>query len=137
LIKENKSFKRGDVVLINLGVGNNSVQGGLNRPCVIISNNLNNMHSPNYQILPITSKMSKKALPTHILVKKEMCDIKFDSVILCEQIGIISKSQVISEEPLFTLNNEILRSVEIGVMIQLGLNMVSTPKVNTNRMAFV
>lgn len=124
MIKEsNKSFKRGEIWLCNLGEIHNqkgSIQMG-KRPCLVISNNKNNLYSTNLTILPISSASTKikKMLPTHTLITPENSKIKMDSIILAEQITIISQDQAI--EKLFELDEDILQQVNYKILIQVGL----------------
>lgn len=86
--KDNRIFKRGDVVLVDLGEAKNNIQGGT-RPCVVVSNNVGNEHSDILIVVPLTSK-KKKYLPTHIVLNLN-CQ---ESICLCEQVTTISKKQV-------------------------------------------
>jgi len=91
------------------------------RPCLVISNNKNNLYSTNLTILPISSASTKikKMLPTHTLITPENSKIKMDSIILAEQITIISQDQAI--EKLFELDEDILQQVNYKILIQVGL----------------
>ena len=55
------------------------------RPGVVVSNDINNRHSPNVEIVFLTSQ-EKKPLPTHVPV---MCRVP--STALCENIQTVSK----------------------------------------------
>ena len=124
MLKEsNKIFKRGEIWLINLGTietRRGSIQYGV-RPCLVISNNRNNLHSGNLTIIPISSASTKirKMLPTHTLITPETTEIKMDSIIMAEQITVISKDQVM--EKLFELDEDILQQVNYTILIQVGL----------------
>lgn len=54
------------------------------RPGVVVSNDINNRHSPNVEIVFLTSQ-EKKPLPTHVPV---MCRVP--STALCENIQTVS-----------------------------------------------
>lgn len=85
------SIHRGDIYMVNLGFGQDSVQGHL-RPCIVVSNNTGNHFSSIVMIAPITTQ-PKHRLPTHV-------EIGIDTGLLCkstalyEQIFVISKSQL-------------------------------------------
>jgi len=72
--------RRGDTYMARLQSDEDggSLQEG-RRPILIISNDLANKHSPVVTIVPITSKLRKNPLPTHVLiegcgtVKKALC----------------------------------------------------------------
>lgn len=59
----------GEIWMCNLLERSGSVQSGY-RPVFIASNNLNNEHSPTINIIPITSRMSKKKLPIHVYLSR-------------------------------------------------------------------
>lgn len=126
---ENIGYKRGSVVLVNLGDRDGSIQFGI-RPCVLISNNLNNKFSTVLTVVPLSTSKFKKDLPTHIAITTNNSKIEKDSIALCEQPTLIIKNQIIKE--LFELDDMLMRNIDVGVMIQLGLlnnnNRVSAPK---------
>lgn len=111
-------IKRGDVILMNLS-GKGSEQVGL-RPCCVVSNDMNNKYSPVLTIVPLTSKLMKRSLPTHIFLTKEMYPIHTDSVALCEQIITADKTRI-SGSVLFSLNQLDIRKLDKAIMIQIGL----------------
>ena len=59
-------YKRGDILLADLGATVGSEQGGI-RPVLVTQNDVGNKHSPTLIVAPITSKQ-KKCLPTHIKI---------------------------------------------------------------------
>lgn len=59
------------------------------RPGVVVSNDINNRHSPNVEIVFLTSQ-EKKPLPTHVPV---MCRVP--STALCENIQTVSKERLV------------------------------------------
>lgn len=52
-------IKRGDIIIADLGQHETSIQSGI-RPCVVMSNNMANKHSPVITVVPLTSKIHKK-----------------------------------------------------------------------------
>lgn len=112
------AIKRGDIVLVDLGVQNGSVQGGI-RPVCVVSNELNNKYSPNITVVPLTSKMGKKQMPTHVKIIKEQYPIHTDSIVLCEQIITADKAKI-SGSVLFSLNELEMRKLNRAMSIQLG-----------------
>lgn len=70
-----------------------SVQNGI-RPVLIIQNNAANSVSPTLIVVPLTSKLKKPFLPTHIILKN-LAGLKKPSMILFEQIMTIDKQQII------------------------------------------
>ena len=65
MMKENWSYRRGDVYLANLNPVQGSEQGGI-RPVLVLQNNVGNLYCPTLIVAPITSKLQKKPnQPTH------------------------------------------------------------------------
>lgn len=73
--------------------GSGSEQSGW-RPGVVFQNNVGNLRSPNLIALPFTTSMKKLGMPTHVLISSGDTDLRFDSVVLCENPVCISKSKV-------------------------------------------
>lgn len=93
-----KSFRRGDIVLIDVPIVDGSrVQGG-NRPWLIVQNDVGNRHSPTTIVVPLTSKLKRMEMPTHVIVTGK--GIKA-SMVECEQVRVIDKSHVKSVSVLF------------------------------------
>lgn len=90
-------IKKGDVLICNLGAINGckgSVQRGEARPCIVVSNNISNKTSPVITVVPLTTQIYKKFLPTHFVYYKDLGGSE-TTVALCEQITTIDKSQII------------------------------------------
>lgn len=73
-----------------------SVQSG-NRPVLVITNDVSNRYSQTLTVIPMTSKMKKLELPTHVVLTKDHCEMlkaeqMEDSVLLIEQITTIDRS---------------------------------------------
>lgn len=97
-----------------------SVQGG-SRPVLIISNDIANGQASTVTVLPMTSRIKKMCMPTHVLLGKEEVDRRKDSVVLAEQITTLDKTSLMHK--ISTLNNaESVRRVEDAVREQLSIN---------------
>lgn len=111
---------RGDIFMADLGQTIGSEQGG-RRPVIIIQNNIGNYYSPTTIIAPITTKMAKSTLPTHITISKKD-GINITSIAMLEQIRVIDKERLIkklgqiSHEEMQYLNKSLL--ISIGVIMQ-------------------
>ena len=109
-------IKRGDIFLCNLPImEGSSVQAGI-RPCVVVSNEMNNTYSPNVVLCPITTKNKRggKALPTHVKVT-----LKYESTIMTEQILTLSKDVLINK--IGELEEEKLYEVDEALRISLNI----------------
>lgn len=110
--------RKGDIFWAELGENaEGSLQAGV-RPVLVVLNNKANEFSPVITIIPITSKMRKAKLPTHVLI--EECGLEKPSIALAEQITSINK------ERLDRKIGSIQRTVYAGLVrkaIQIQLNL--------------
>lgn len=89
----NKFVISGDVYMCDYGEQVGSVQSGI-RPCVIIDNPKACAYSPIIHCCPLTTE-HKKSFPLHYtLFSKDYLFLTDDSIVLCEQYGLIDKSQL-------------------------------------------
>lgn len=107
------NFKRGDIVMADLGVGSGSEQSG-KRPCLVVQNDKGNLHATTLIVCPITTK-TKHFCVTHVDIE---C-LKFPSVVLCEQIRTIDKARV--TRTITTLDASMMLLVNKKMMISLEL----------------
>lgn len=86
-------LRKYDIVTLKYGVDlsflGKHMQKTMNRPFVILSNDINNKYSPNVNIAPLTTQLNK-ILPCHAKLK----GIKRESFVLCEQIVPIDKNLI-------------------------------------------
>jgi mRNA interferase MazF len=85
-----QEIKRGQIWLVDLPEVGGSIQSKT-RPCVVISNNLANRHSPVVHICPITSSKTKSKLPTHSEIGRE-------SGLLEESIALVEQSMLVNKD---------------------------------------
>ena len=112
-------LKRGMIAFADLGGNKGSIQSG-KRPVLICSNDMNNKYSSVLSVIPLTSKMSKRPLPTHVELNSENTPcLKFKSIALCEQIMTLPKDSI--EYVIGNVSEEMMSKVNRAVMIQLGL----------------
>ena len=122
MMDENK-IVRGSVFIADLDPTTGSEQNG-RRPVVILSNDLNNKYSPTILIAPFTKILKKRYLPTHILVRKTSY-LKYDSLILLEQLRTIDKSRIIAYKGKLTqtiiadINNKLIEMEDIDIISYL------------------
>lgn len=117
LLKPNKEetqtnrYYRGDIWFVRGGksIVDPALYG--NRPAIIVSNNKGNKHSPNVEVVFLTTK-DKKYLPTHARV---LC--KTPSIALCENVQTVSKDRLMnymrtcSEKEMTQINKALLCSL--------------------------
>lgn len=104
-----------EIWMCNLTNKDGSIQTGY-RPAFILSNDKNNTHSTTLNVIPITSKTTKKRLPIHVYLQKyKNYGLNAPSILLIEQITTISIShlekyigKVIDGETLDNINKAML-----------------------------
>lgn len=90
-------IRRYDIVQADLGDTIGSEQGGV-RPVLIIQNDIGNIHSSCTIIMPLSSKLKSLEMPTHTIIHKGMDNgLKTDSVVLGEQMRVISNQRIIKK----------------------------------------
>lgn len=112
-------FKRGDIYYADFGVGVGSEQGGI-RPVVIVQNNVGNKYSPTLIVAPLTSKLTKTKLPTHVMIRASESGLAKDSIALTEQIRVIDKIRI--KEYITSLTGITLARLNEALEISLGLS---------------
>lgn len=85
-------FKIADVVWVRFN-SDEHVQGGI-RPAVIIQNNIGNKFSPTIQVVPLTSRLTKSKLPTHVRIPEGTAGLTKESIAQCEGIRVVPKSAI-------------------------------------------
>ena len=109
---------RGMIVMVDLPLGNGSVQGGT-RPAVVISNDKGNKFSPVLIVIPLTSR-TKKPIATHHTIEPSMVNgLSKTSIALAEQIITIGKDMVrnivgtLEERDINFINRKIMTSLAL------------------------
>jgi len=115
-----KPIKRGDMYFARLDPVTGSEQGGL-RPVVICQNNVGNRYSPSFVVVPLTRNLSKKPLPTHVLIPQSNTNgLESDSLILTEQIRTIDRSRFAGY--IGRINREQQDKIDMALAICLGID---------------
>lgn len=112
------NISRGDVVLCDLNPVKGSEQAGI-RPVVIVQIDRANSNSPHTIIVPLTSKIRRAILSSHVFIPEGFGGLDRDSVILCEQIRVIDKSRII--KVLGHLDKNYINKLEKALVTILGL----------------
>lgn len=97
-----------------------SVQNGY-RPVFILSNNKNNTYAPTINVIPLTTKMNKRNLPIHVVLRNyEKYGLKRPSTMLVEQITTIP-SMYLDKRIGNVEDAETLKSIWQAIMIQFPI----------------
>lgn len=115
-------FRRGDVYIADFGNrrGTN-LQSGC-RPCIVISNRKSNEKSKILTVVPVSSKIKKMYLPTHVEIKTDdVCGfLQKDSVAIAEQVTTIDKNAVRNKLGFIKINSDVFKKIEKAVKIQMN-----------------
>lgn len=117
-MKKSITVYRGEIYYAELAPVVGSEQGGL-RPVVIVQNDMGNRHSPTTIVVPLTSRLLKKPLPTHEMLNRD-CGLSVESVALCEQIRTIDKSRL--RDRVGRADDAVMNKINAALKISLGLN---------------
>ena len=107
---------RGDVFYANLSPVVGSEQGGM-RPVLVIQNDKGNKYSNTIIVAPISKKMSKPPIPTHVIFSNDALD--YVSMILCEQLRTIDKQRL--GQWICTLAEDTMMKVDHAIKVSLNL----------------
>ena len=111
------------------------VQSG-NRPVLILTNDIANRYSQTFTVIPLTSKMKKLDLPTHIVLTEAHCEMLRaerleDSILLVEQITTIDQSALFGRL-CRVISAEKKQEIEQAVARQFDMRSTKKNKQNTD-----
>ena len=109
LNNNNLEIARGMIVMVDLPLGNGSVQGGT-RPAVVISNDKGNKFSPVLIVVPLTSRV-KKYMPTHYTIEPSV-------------VNGLTKTSIALAEQIITVGKDMVRNV-IGTLEEMDVNFIN------------
>lgn len=90
------------------------------RPVLIVQNNVGNKYSPTVIALPITSRLTKSRLPTHVEIAAGASGLSKPSLILAEQVRTLDKQRLI--EKLGRADAQTMSQVDFALRMSLQLN---------------
>lgn len=109
-------IKRGDVYYADLSPVVGSEQGGI-RPVVVVQNDKGNRYSKTVIVAPISKKMSKPPIPTHVVFSDH--SLSYVSMILCEQLRTIDKQRL--NQWICTLDHKTIEKIDKAIKVSLAL----------------
>ena len=109
-------IKRGDVYYADLSPVIGSEQGGV-RPVVVVQNDKGNRYSKTIIIAPISKKMSKPPIPTHVIFSDD--SLSYVSMILFEQLRTIDKKRL--GQWICTLDDKTIEKINKAIRVSLAL----------------
>ena len=90
------AVKRGEVWKADLSPTRGTEQSGV-RPVVVVQTDRANPHSPHTIIVPFTTRIRQKMLPSHVFVPAGEGGLTQDSVALCEQVRVIDHGRLLGQ----------------------------------------
>ena len=108
--------RRGDVYYADLAGSVGSEQGGL-RPVVVIQNDKGNRFSPTLIVAPISSRLTKPPIPTHVILPAD--SLEKASIVLLEQIRTIDKQRL--GQWVCTVDRKTWQAIDEDLCVSLGL----------------
>lgn len=115
--KSINEIQRGDVFYADLSPIKGSEQGGT-RPILVIQNNVGNKFSTTVIVAPITSRIKKRELPTHVQLPANI-GLPENSLVLLEQVRTIDKCRV--DQYITSIDDYSMTQVDRALGISLGL----------------
>ena len=109
-------IRRGDVYYADLSPVVGSEQGGV-RPVVVVQNDKGNRYSKTIIVAPISKKMSKPPIPTHVIFSDD--SLSYVSMILCEQLRTIDKKRL--GQWICTLDEKTLEKINRAIRVSLSI----------------
>ena len=110
LNNNNLEITRGTIVMVDLPLGNGSVQGGT-RPAVVISNDKGNKFSPVLIVIPLTSRLDKKYMPTHHTIEPSI-------------VNGLTKTSIALAEQIITIGKDAVRNI-VGTLEEIDINFIN------------
>ncbi len=110
-------FRRGDLYLANMNPFKGSEQSG-KRPVLVLQNNAGNFYSPTLIVAPVTTRLYKQDLPTHLVIGKEG-GLYERSMIELEQIRVLDKQRCMFY--IGRLSRQTMEKVDEMIRNSLGL----------------
>ena len=120
-----RSPKRYEVWFADLGdQPGTSVPSG-NRPVLVISNDVGNQYSRTVTVIPLTTKLKRMDMPTHIILTEDDCCLfrphtLQNSVLLAEQITPIAKS-ALYDRVCRVISKKKRQEIEQAIAVQLDM----------------
>ena len=109
-------IRRGDVYYADLSPVVGSEQVGV-RPVVVVQNDKGNRYSKTIIVAPISKKMSKPPIPTHVIFSDD--SLSYVSMILCEQLRTIDKKRL--GQWICTLDEKTLEKINRAIRVSLSI----------------
>ncbi len=112
------AYRRGEVVRVRLSPVQGSEQSG-DRPAVVVSPDLINVHSPVVLVAPITSRKVEKIYPFEALIEPPEGGLTHRSKVMLMQLRAIDKQRLIGRYG--QLSETVVEHLDAALRIAVGL----------------
>ena len=109
-------MRRGDIYYADLSGSIGSEQFGI-RPVLIVQNDKGNKHSHTVIAAPISTRLSKPPIPTHVMIPSSV--LERSSMILLEQLRTLDKQRL--GQWICTLDQKTMDKVDEALKVSLNL----------------
>jgi len=114
-------LEKGQMIWVNLQGGIGREQQGVSRPCIIVQNNMGNKYSETTIVVPLTRRIPKRRLPTHLRIDGRVLGRNFvNSTVLTEQIKVIDSQRIISVQ--HKLPDSVMHEIDQKILVSLGIH---------------
>lgn len=110
-------YRRGDIYLANLNPFKGSEQGGT-RPVLVLQNDDGNFYCSTLIVAPLSTKLKKLNLPTHVLLH-QVRGLRASSIVELEQIRTIDKQRIM--DYIGRVSQKQMEDVDQAIRVSLGL----------------
>lgn len=111
-----RPIHRGEIYYADLEPARGSEQGG-RRPVLILQNNTGNQYSSTVIVAPVTTRIKKQRMPTHVSISSDS-GLPSNSMVLLEQIRAIDKSRL--DQYVTRLGARLMAEVDAALDISVG-----------------
>lgn len=108
--------RRGEVYMVNFDPARGSEQAGI-RPALVVSNDVNNNHSPVVIVVAITKTIPKKEYPFNVYLPEGV--LPLPGTILCGQILTVDKTRLMRHRG--DLDAVLMAAVGAALAVSLAL----------------
>lgn len=113
--------RRGDIVIIDLSPTKGSEQQGVNRPCVVVQNDIGNENAPTTIVAPFTKQYNPNEIyPFEVEVLSSNTKLDHDSVADLSQIRVVDISKRVKRN-IGSVPSSRMTRIDTAIKTSLGL----------------
>lgn len=112
--------RRGDIIWLKTDIAYNEFGGSVqsvNRPYIVISNNINNEKCSTVNIASLSKAVTKEFYPMHVYLDKKKYRLSYNSIVLAEQVKTIPRHYI--KRKVSSLDTEDLKKLNRAIFVQM------------------